>query len=302
MHSYHLFGLCLHSDLAFPGFPEGGDEADVVLRFAPLEKEAVLSGERRGDRVAERLYHEPTGSDVLFEIVDGREITLHPLQPIEDETLAGWVTGIFMSVVLRQRGYVVLHASAIARDGEAVAFLGRAGQGKSTMAEFGRSQGYDVLTDDVLAVRVEDGQAWAYPSYPYIRLRNNARQFAADYDDLPTLDWKDGRRVRRLDGAPTDRVRLLRIYVLEGAAEAVESVAPLSGAEAVLNVIPHARSKDLLSDPPYPGRLVEQLGDLLRAVPIAHLRRVRSLDRLPQLLATVEEDTWGTARAPRPTS
>lgn len=305
MHSYRLFGLCLHSDLEFPGFPRGGDDADVRLRCAPLASEVVLNGARRGDRVAERLYHEPTGSDLLFEIRDGAVITVHPLKPIDEEVLRGWVTSIFFSVLLRQRGAIVLHASAAARGGEAVAFVGRAGQGKSTMAEFCRSRGYTVLTDDVLALRVEGGEAWAYPSYPFIRLREKSAQIVEDFSGLPVLDWKDGRRVRMLDQVERSRARLRRIYVLEGADDDSESVVELSGREGVLNLLPHVRSKDLLTDPPYPGRLLEQLGDLVRTVPVGHLRRVRALDRLPNLLRVVEHDVWdpeGAAamRAPAP--
>ena len=297
MHSYQLFGLCLHSDLPFPGFPEGGDRPDAVLRCAPLDPEAVRLGERRGRRVAERLYHEPTGSDLLFEVRDGKEIVVHPLQPIDDEVLRGWVTSIFFSVLLRQRGSVVLHASAVARDGEAVAFVGRAGQGKSTMAEFCRSRGYDVLTDDVLSVRLEEGEVWAYPSYPFIRLREKTSAIVDDFGALPVLDWKDGRRVRTLEQDGRVRARLRRIYVLEGAEGTTESVVELGGGEAVLNLIPHVRSKDLLTDAPYPGQLLEQLGALVREVPVGHLRRVRSLGRLPQLLETIEADAWGRARA-----
>jgi len=69
-------------------------------------------------------------------------------------------------------GHVVLHASAIAIEGQVVALLGQSGQGKSTLAAWLASREYPVLTDDCLALRWDAGeQEWlAQPSYESVRL------------------------------------------------------------------------------------------------------------------------------------
>ncbi|MDQ7993990.1 MAG: hypothetical protein AAGC63_16635, partial [Propionicimonas sp.] len=53
------------------------------------------------------------------------------MQPGLDRVLA---TGTLLSIVLQLRGDCVLHASAVERDGRALAFVGQSGRGKSTMA------------------------------------------------------------------------------------------------------------------------------------------------------------------------
>jgi hypothetical protein len=68
--------------------------------------------------------------------------------------------------------HIVLHASAIAMEGNVVAVLGVSGQGKSTLAAWLASQGRPVLTDDCLVLRWdEDEREWlAQPSYESVRL------------------------------------------------------------------------------------------------------------------------------------
>lgn len=54
------------------------------------------------------------------------------------------------------RGYEVLHASAVALGGSAVAFLGASGTGKTTLATRIVARGAALVTDDVLAIEVSD--------------------------------------------------------------------------------------------------------------------------------------------------
>jgi hypothetical protein len=52
------------------------------------------------------------------------------------------------------RGFDVLHASAVALGGQAVAFLGASGTGKTTLASRIVARGAPLVTDDVLAIEV----------------------------------------------------------------------------------------------------------------------------------------------------
>ena len=60
--------------------------------------------------------------------------------------------GPIIGFVLHLRGTPCLHASAVAIDGRAVAFLGHSGAGKSTTAAAFIRRGFRALTDDVLAL------------------------------------------------------------------------------------------------------------------------------------------------------
>ena len=60
------------------------------------------------------------------------------------------------------RGREVLHASAVALDGRAVAFLGASGVGKTSLAARLVARGAPLVTDDVLAVDVRAAQVRAH--------------------------------------------------------------------------------------------------------------------------------------------
>jgi len=62
--------------------------------------------------------------------------------------LAGTVSAILLSLA----GHTVLHASAVAADDTAIAFVGQSGRGKSTVAALLCVAGASLVTDDVLVV------------------------------------------------------------------------------------------------------------------------------------------------------
>ena len=78
------------------------------------------------------------------------EVRKHPLGEVEllPILLAGTVTAFLLAL----RGETVLHASAVAIDGAAVAFVGQSGRGKSTIAALLCVAGAELVTDDVLTV------------------------------------------------------------------------------------------------------------------------------------------------------
>ncbi len=64
------------------------------------------------------------------------------------------------------QGLEVFHASAVVRDGQAVAFLGRSRAGKTSLALELCRRGAGFLADDVLAVECRDGRLLAHPGSP----------------------------------------------------------------------------------------------------------------------------------------
>lgn len=78
------------------------------------------------------------------------------------------------------QGYEVLHASAIASDGGAVAFAGPSGTGKTRMAGRLVSRGAGFLTDDVLAVEAAEGHIRAHPGPAFISIRHDDAEMLAE--------------------------------------------------------------------------------------------------------------------------
>src|SRR5262249_46341450 len=72
--------------------------------------------------------------------------------------------------VLAQAGKPVFHAAAVARVGEAVAFAGPTGRGKTTLTTDLCRHGFALLTDDCLVLDPRGEQVFALPRYPGSRL------------------------------------------------------------------------------------------------------------------------------------
>lgn len=81
-----------------------------------------------------------------------------------------YLLGPVLGILLRIRERTCLHASVVAVDDRAVAFVGPGGAGKSTTAAAFARAGHVVLSDDLLALCERDGSFWAEPGYSWLRL------------------------------------------------------------------------------------------------------------------------------------
>ncbi|MCL4837235.1 MAG: hypothetical protein KJ058_04630 [Thermoanaerobaculia bacterium] len=94
--------------------------------------------------------------------------------------------GLVLALALQ--GTWCLHASAAVREGQAVAFLGESGVGKSTLAaHLGGSlqSGWHLVADDILPVTAGEGGAFAWPRFPQRKLPADAQPGAALPERLP---------------------------------------------------------------------------------------------------------------------
>jgi hypothetical protein len=197
-----------------------------------------------------------------------------------------------MAFNLRLRGLICLHASAIVINGGAVLFVGASGKGKSTLAALFGSHGHPVLTDDIAALRRDEGGIWVQPGYPALRLHpESLRAFGADRKVSPIApDWDKFLLYVDADGLqfaqqPTP---LARIYLL---AE--------RGEQPSLEPIPTLPAIPLLMENNYLAP-VSQLHDYQRdfavlaaaaaSVPVRALVVPDGIDKLPSLYDIVISD------------
>ena len=80
----------------------------------------------------------------------------------------------------RSPRYLVVHASAVARDGVAVVFPAEADSGKSTLATILVEAGFDYLTDEATAIDLDTGEVVGYPKP--ITLDPGSQQLLAHLD------------------------------------------------------------------------------------------------------------------------
>ena len=153
MYVYKAYNLCIHSEIPLPELIPSQGNPDVIVRFGEVDNipEKILA---QDNCLSGNL---PDICKILFRA--GEEIIIQPEPGIDEHKLRMSLPGSAMAVLLQQRGLLVLHASSVAINNQAVAFMGHSGWGKSTLATAFHTQGYDVLTDDVLPIKIEENQA-----------------------------------------------------------------------------------------------------------------------------------------------
>lgn len=133
---------------------------------------------------------------------DGEHVTAGGPPEMTREDLEVYLAGPILGFVLRLRGVVALHASAVLLDGRVVAFAGGGGAGKSTLAARLALDGAAVVADDVLALEETAAGFHVRPTAAPLKLwPDSVAGLLGRADALPRLvpasaDW-DKRRLDR---------------------------------------------------------------------------------------------------------
>jgi hypothetical protein len=202
--------------------------------------------------------------------------------------------GPVMSYWLERLGLPTLHASAVAVDGQAVAFVSRQGGGKSGLAAAMIAAGASLLADDLVVVE-EFEDCWQLrPAYPLMRMwPDEAAHFLGSYGDLPRVQKDSEKRSVAVGeggfGTFHDASSPLAcIYLatrVEGAS-AVE-IQPVSRSEALIELVRHSFSPRLVEAAGLqPGRL-DRLARLVRSVPVRRLVYPSGFERLEEVASQI---------------
>ncbi len=190
---YLAYGLSFRSNRSIPGLQSSppSDQCDLevnleypvaeLLRKKPLPYVTrYVSSDADGGGVPQLIVQQSTDQTHYYWVYrDGTEFLLDhrgsriwanwpPKETVEN--MATYLLGPILGFVLRLRGVICLHSSAVAVNDQVIAFLGSVGAGKSTIAAAFASLGYPVLSDDVVAVADRGAGFLIQPGYPRLRL------------------------------------------------------------------------------------------------------------------------------------
>jgi len=181
--TYRLYGMRVRSQWPLPYSARSSDcLTEIALlrgsaaRFARAVEEARATG--RHERTWLRGVTLEDGQTYLrwtdrFEFLispDGRSVAARPLDGEPIETFHTYLLGPALSFALLKQGFDPLHATTVTIDGAAVAFLGDAGYGKSSLAAAFLRVGHRLLTDDLLVLSPNGDGFTAHPGPPRIKL------------------------------------------------------------------------------------------------------------------------------------
>jgi len=101
---------------------------------------------------------------------DGSVVTAYPAETTDNVTMEHLYINQVVPLALSRQGRPSFHASVVTVPGGAVAFLGKTGMGKSTLAASFALENGEFLTDDSLLVEETEEGCLARPSHASLRL------------------------------------------------------------------------------------------------------------------------------------
>jgi hypothetical protein len=275
-------------------------DEDGELTVSPLQVWQIDAPTSRSSDRQDKYFYCRYDDDTTF-VVDrlGTQIWATWPEDLTVEDTATYLLGPILGFVLRLRGTVCLHASAIAVDDRVVVLVGAAGAGKSTTAAAFAQRGYPVLSDDVVPLMPQGDTFMVQSAYPRIRLWDNS--VSALYGDatalpriVPTHPTWDKRYLDlnepgyQFQSAP---LPLAAIYYLNerGSDPALPQIEPMTNQERLITLVTNTYTNYLL-DKSLRSQEFTILSHLVSQIPMSAITPDLNIAKLPQLLDLILAD------------
>jgi hypothetical protein len=317
---YSVFGASLRSNSSIPGLtpnpaPVGGPDIELHLGISPdagVHSGAALTAEKliyvspeldasgestlRVGELAQGALHLAFRDGTEFWLDrKGRSIWATWSAKSSLENTVSYLLGPILGIVLRLRGIVCLHASAVAIDGRCVAFVGAAGAGKSTTAAAFARSGYGIVSDDIVGLVEREQRFYVLPAYPQVCLwPESVEMLYGSAEALPRLlhDWEK-RRLTLGEGGTRFENRTLpldAVYLLgERRADALAEVSTIPEGEALLSLVANTYATHLI-DRTMRGEEFAVLGRLVSSVPVRMVHLSDSPRRIEDFCHIIRAD------------
>lgn len=323
--TYFVFGLTVSSNVWIPGLTPtvSSSEPDIRLYLGASPAAAGFHGFEAGEisyssrelsssgHPLVRIWRVSDGDFVRVEFDEGATFWLDRAArnvwatwelPLTLDDAISYLLGPVVGLLMRFRGIVCLHASAVSIAGRAVAFVGPEGAGKSTAAAAFAAHGKGVLSDDIVAIVERDNAFHVLPACPYIGLwPDSVQAIFGSPDAAPKFSAMWDKRRLALGGprlAFETRVLLLSsIFLLADRRAGPPSTDSLSPRDALFALVANSYGANALDSE---GRANELalLGRLVSAVPVFRLHTPPDTARLAELCECVSRVAEGGAVQP----
>jgi hypothetical protein len=209
------------------------------------------------------------------------------------ETFSTYLLGQVVSFSLLAFGREPLHGTVSVVDGEAIAFLGDCGYGKSTLGAAMLARGFPLLTDDLIALGRGPAGYRVEPGLPRVKLFPEVSRALLNSAHGERMNPGTPKLILPLGESATCRRRtpLQALYVLANPAVPADrvTITPLARSEAMVEVLRNTFNT-IVIDPPRLERQFHFASDLVRHVPVRRLAYPRRLSALAEVRDTILAD------------
>jgi hypothetical protein len=297
-YQYNAYGLGIHSTILFPELIIDDASIDVKILFKDNLSSSLEFVEISYGDLLKIHYYNNNESIVIFDgesilkVKNGKEIIVNSKTSLQDTFIRALILSQGMGILLQQRGYLVLHANSVKMNDGAVIFIGSSGNGKSTLTFALNSKGYPLVTDDILAVKFDDNDYKAFPSFPRIKLwQDITKHFVDDPDSLYVIHSESQKFSYSTERFFSKPLPLRKIYILEkGEKNEIINLAPK---EALIKLIRDSYNFKMFNDSEKSSNLF-QCANLIKNVAVNVLKSNQSINEMNSLLELIEKDIFET--------
>jgi hypothetical protein len=293
-HNYKAYGLGIQSTILFPElivqevFPEVKIYFKDNISFSLKKFEEANYGNLK-------IQYTDNKSIVFFDdkailkVINGNEIIIDSKTNMHENFLRTLILSQGMGVLLQQRGYLVLHANSVKMDDAAVVFMGLSGNGKSTISLALNKKGYPLITDDILAIKLDNNDFQVFPSFPRIKV----------WEDMIKTLIKDTNNIHLIHPESkkfsystekkfySESISIKKIYILENGDK--NEIINLNAQKSLLHLIENSYNFELFNNYDKSKNLFE-CANLIKKIPVCVLKTCHSINKINDLIRLVEED------------
>ncbi|MBP7175562.1 MAG: hypothetical protein KBA53_04990 [Thermoclostridium sp.] len=242
------FGLTLRSELALPELLAGNGQADAEIAFGRVPREIPQAAERTPwyEAAKGKFLHRVDGVAKYY-AENGESILIEPLIDVSDQRIRLFLLNSVFPRLLQQRGCLVLHGAVAVLKGRAVAILGHTASGKSSLAFTLYRRGYEILSDEICALRYLDGKVFTLPETPWLKVWKDSLSKVGLGTDAykPVRQGLEKYAVPVHDRFINETVELAGIVLLENHNRDGLDFEPILGANRLAKLAVHAPFPDM---------------------------------------------------------
>lgn len=167
MNCFKVYDLTVFSEINLPSaFPVDdhvlSDSEPVVIKYSDLKEEYLESMQAKKIscdngfatyRITEQIWLVNIYRIGMFRISSGKLIEYMKTVDVDASELEQWLLNYCISIIMIQRGRIVLHGSGLLYNGSMILISGESGSGKSTLADALLAEGMGFAADDSVCVR-----------------------------------------------------------------------------------------------------------------------------------------------------
>lgn len=291
LHTYCAYNLGIQSSLFLPELIVPTETSGDVEIWLDNSKEYKPIPESPYSVAADKAYLHFTEVGTFY-VNDGREIVIRPLPNIEERLIRLPLLGAAFAVLLNQRGYFVLHSSAVSIENKAVAFIGNKGDGKSTTAAMLTSRGHQLLADDTVAIDFQnDNNPIVLPGFPQFKLYPDSviAAFNEDPNNLEEIASNVDKRSRPADKFCVKSLPLQAVFVFaEGEKVKISQLSPQVAINYLIANSYMARFSDDWLQNGIAASNLKQCAMIVNEIPVYKLERPRNFSKLEEVASAIE--------------